>query len=72
MAPLLCLRPTDYPSQRRNTQLSGATAIPEGDFFVPYLFLMDSSYFEQIRFLGGKLGTAIAATYEAQTVSDLL
>lgn len=33
---------------------------------------MDSSYFEQIRFLGGKLGTAIAATYEAQTVSDLL
>ncbi|KAF8519293.1 hypothetical protein JB92DRAFT_2711024 [Gautieria morchelliformis] len=28
--------------------------------------------FQKIRFLGGKLGTALAETYEAQTVGDLL
>jgi hypothetical protein len=41
-------------------------------FFIVILYSIKDTDFVQIRFLGGKLGKAIAAEFEASTVGDLL
>ncbi|KAJ8496607.1 hypothetical protein ONZ51_g996 [Trametes cubensis] len=48
----------DHPAKRRDSELSEADAIPEGTYI--------------IRFLGGKLGKALAEEYDVSTVGDLL
>lgn len=69
---LIIIRDSDNSTQQCHSKLSKATGISKG-----VVQLFDSQEIclleiRQIRFLGGKLGKALAEEYDVSTVADLL
>lgn len=63
---------SEHFKKRRYTKLLEATAISKGTFISIIVCHTKLIIFIKIRFLGGKLGNAIAKEYDASTVRDLL
>ena len=70
-------RRADHSAQRSHPQLSQTYAFPEGNptfdrARIHIVAMAVADNLGQIRFLGGKLGKALAEEYDVSTVSDLL